>query len=158
MYLDGSTAFKSLLANPGISNLFRCPADRFYYSYGTNAGGGYVPKQLCEQAISEYSSYGFNGGQRTIFGTNTVGIAGRKLGSIKDPVKTVLVTELSAYFPWSWHQPKPGVPLFTDARNVVGFVDGHINYIKMYWNNKTPGDFALEYDPPAGYLYKWSGD
>jgi len=158
MYLDGSTAFKSLLANPGISNLFRCPADRFYYRYGTNAGGGYVPQRLCEQRISEYTSYGFNEGQRTIFGTNSVGIAGRKLGSISDPVKTVLVTELSAYFPWSWHQPKSGVPLFTDAKNVVGFVDGHISFIKIYWNSRMPSDFALEYDPPAGYAYKWSGD
>jgi prepilin-type N-terminal cleavage/methylation domain-containing protein len=157
-YLDGSTAFKRLLGNPGISNLFRCPADAFYYRYGTNEGGGYVPQRLCEQPISEDSSYGFNGGQRTIFETNTVGIAGRKLSSIKDPFKTVLVAELPAYFPWSWHQPKPGVPLFNDAKNVVGFVDGHISYIRIYWDSKTSGDFALQYNPPAGYDYKWSAD
>ena len=29
-----------------------------------------MSQPLCEQAISEHSSYGFNGGQMTIFGTN----------------------------------------------------------------------------------------
>ena len=158
MYLDGSTAFKGLLGNPDRSNLFRCPADRFFYRYGTNANGGFVREPLCEQSISDYSSYGFNGGQLTIFGTNTLGIAGRKLSSIRNPTETVLVAELSAYLPWSWHQPKPGVPLFKDAKNVVGFVDGHTSCIKIYWNSNTPSDFALQYDPPTGYGYKWSGD
>jgi len=158
MYMDGVTAFKKLIENSTHSNLFICPADTFYYRYGTNAGGGYVPHGLHEQFQSAYSSYGFNGGQMTIFGTNTIGIAGRKLSSIKEPVKTVLVVETSAFFPYSWHQPLRGVPLFNDAKNMAGFVDGHVNYIKIYWNTNTPNDFALEYDPPAGYDYQWSGD
>jgi hypothetical protein len=37
---------------------------------------------------------------------------------------------------------------------MVSFVDGHVNYIKMYWN----GGAASFYDPPANYDYKWSGD
>lgn len=76
----------------------------------------------------------------------------------KKPVQTILVAELSAYFPWSRHQPKPRVPLFADAKNVVGFVDGHISYLKIYWNSNTPSDFALQYNPPAAYDYKWSDD
>jgi hypothetical protein len=156
-YFDGSTAFKRMLGNPASSNLFRCPADRFYYTFGTN-GIGFVPRPLCELSISEYSSYGFNGGQMTIFGTNTQGIAGRKLTSIRTPVQTVLVSELPAFCPWSWHQPKSGVPPFPDAKNVVAFVDGHIGFTKIYWNSTTPSDFALQYNPPAGYDYKWSGD
>jgi prepilin-type N-terminal cleavage/methylation domain-containing protein len=158
MYLDGATAFKRLIENSSNSNLFICPADTFYYRYGTNAGGGYVSHGLHEESSAEYSSYGFNGGQMTIFGTNTIGIAGRKLSSIKEPTKTVLVAEMSAYFPWSWHEPRRGVPLFNDAKNMIGFVDGHISYIKIYWNSSTPDDFALQYDPAAGYGYKWSGD
>ncbi|HEY3857867.1 MAG TPA: prepilin-type N-terminal cleavage/methylation domain-containing protein [Verrucomicrobiae bacterium] len=158
MYLDGATAFKELLESHSLSNLFSCPADTFYYSYGTNAGGGYVAQSLHAQFTSDYSSYGFNGGQMTVFGTNTPGIAGRKLSSIKESVKTVLVAEMSAYFPWSWHRPKPGAPLFNDARNVVGFVDGHVNYIKIYWNSADPSSPTCAYDPPTGYDYKWSGD
>lgn len=158
LYLDGSTAFKALLASHGLSNLFRCPADKFFYSYGTNADGGYVAQPLCEQPLSEFSSYGFNGGQMTIFGTNTLGIANRKLSSIKHPAETVLVTELPAFLPWSWHRPKSGTPLFNNAENVIAFVDGHVSYTRIYWDATRRGDFALQYNPPPGYDYKWSGD
>jgi prepilin-type N-terminal cleavage/methylation domain-containing protein len=157
-YLDGATAFKQLLEIHSVSNLFNCPADTFYYGYGANGGGGYVAQSLHAQSSSEYSSYGFNGGQMTVFGTNTPGIAGSKLSSIKEPAKTVLVAEMSAYFPWSWHRPKPGTPLFNDAKNVVSFVDGHVNYIKIYWNNADPASPACAHDPPTGYDYQWSGD
>jgi prepilin-type N-terminal cleavage/methylation domain-containing protein len=157
-YLDGATVFKKLLEINSISNLFSCPADTFYYTFGTTAGGGYVAQSLHAQLTSDYSSYGFNGGQMTVFGTNTPGIAGRKLSSIKEPAKTVLVAEMSAYFPWSWHQPKSGAPPFSDAKNVVSFVDGHVNYIKVYWNSADPSSPACAYGPPAGYDYKWSGD
>ena len=44
----------------------------------------------------------------------------------------------------------------------VSFVDGHVNYIKMYWNSAANSDgfysMAFFYDPPAGYDYQWSGD
>lgn len=55
-------------------------------------------------------------------------------------------------------QPVRNTPLFNDAKNVIGFVDGHVNYLKIYWNSSTPNDFALQNNPPAGYDYKWSGD
>lgn len=157
MYLDGDTAFKEVLETQNISNLFNCPADTFYFDYRTN-GGDFMPQPLNRQPQSEYSSYGFNGGQMTIFGTNTPGIAGQKLGSIRHPAKTVLVAEMPAYFPWSWHEPMGRTPLFNDAKNMVGFVDGHVSYIKMFWNTSTPSDAALQYDPPPGYDYQWSGD
>jgi prepilin-type N-terminal cleavage/methylation domain-containing protein len=157
-YLDGATAFKKLLELHTATNLFRCPADTFYFAYGTNPSGGLVKQPLHQQAFSEHSSYGFNGGQMTIFGTNTLGIGGRKLSSIRLPNETILVTDLAAFFPWSWHQPVPGAPFVPDARNVVSFVDGHVDYIKIYWNESRPHDFALQYDPPPGYRYKWTGD
>ena len=48
--------------------------------------------------------------------------------------------------------------MFLDAKDVVGFVDGHASYIKMYYA-EVPGNlFSVFYDPPAGYDYKWSGD
>jgi len=39
-------------------------------------------------------------------------------------------------------------------------VDGHVSYVKIYWDtNNVAGHLeAWQYDPPAGYDYKWSGD
>jgi prepilin-type processing-associated H-X9-DG protein len=79
---------------------------------------------------------------------------------VKDPVKTLLIKDMSAFFCWSWHQPQKmpsGQFGINDARNMVSFVDGHVSYIKVYWN----GDFDMTsccYDPPTGYDYKRSGD
>jgi hypothetical protein len=44
--------------------------------------------------------------------------------------------------------------------NMVSFVDGHVSYLKMYWKGSwLPGPvLAMDYDPPAGYDYQWSGD
>lgn len=51
---------------------------------------------------------------------------------------------------------------FDDAKNVVGFVDGHVSYVKIFWNPSPvqPGVWAvaIQYDPPAGYDYQWSGN
>jgi hypothetical protein len=80
-----------------------------------------------------------------------------------------LVFEIPAIFPYSWHEPKrpfsPEVAVFNDAKNMASFVDGHVNYIRIYWNSNRViiGGVsyitdAMDYDPPAGYDYKWSGD
>jgi hypothetical protein len=154
--------------------LFACPADTFYVNLirrpNTPSDLAYVRTPLYEQTNFDYSSYAFNGGAKTIFGTNTPGISDRKMSSIKDPAGTVLVAEVPAFFPYSWHQSSTpggvtlpgGVVLFNNAQNMVSFVDGHANYIKIYWNSNqlSPGVYtlAMGYDPPAGYDYKWSGD
>ncbi len=96
-------------------------------------------------------------------GFSAPGIAGRKVSSISQPVKTVMVAEGAAFVPWSWHEAKrpfsPENAKFNNAKNVVGFVDGHVDYIKIYWSGNNPrGPLAMFYDPPAGYSYKWSGD
>jgi hypothetical protein len=156
------------------NKLFACPADTFYVNLirrpNTPSDLAYVRTPLYEQTNFDYSSYAFNGGAKTIFGTNTPGISGRKISSIKDPARTVLIAEVPAFFPYSWHQSStpggvtlPGsVVLFNNAQNMAGFVDGHANYIKIYWNSNRlpPGVYtlAMQYDPPAGYDYKWSGD
>jgi prepilin-type processing-associated H-X9-DG protein len=63
---------------------------------------------------------------------------------------------------WSWHDPKRPLPkgnewpLFKDAKNNVSFVDGHVSYIKIYWEMKYSPTAA--FDPPAGHNYQWSGD
>jgi prepilin-type processing-associated H-X9-DG protein len=98
-------------------------------------------------------------------------IGGRKLSSIKHPARTISIAEAPAFFPYSWHQPQSPLPVghelpwFNNAKAVVAFVDGHVSYIKMYWNTNMIADssgfaytIASDYDPPAGYGYQWSGD
>jgi prepilin-type N-terminal cleavage/methylation domain-containing protein len=170
------TGYKSLMKGyVGLSGssspqdkVFTCPADTFYYKIGNYVKTTYVTQGMHEQEMSDYTSFFFNGGNlypyfpNPLTGGAWLGIAGQKLNSIKDPVKTVLVAEASAYLPFSWHQsaprtptgPKP--PMFNDAENTVSFVDGHVSYIKIYWNGRKA--MAIHSDPPGGYDYKWSGN
>ncbi len=149
--------------------IFACPADTFYYDENS---GTYMPQGHHELAVFDYSSYEFNGLNLVTNYSNFAyngalpGIAGQKLNAIKNPDKTILTLEASGLMPYSWHQPKRvfkgDVPLFNDAKNMVSFVDGHVNYLNMYWNSSRypNGSFscAAYYDPPAGYDYKWSGN
>jgi prepilin-type N-terminal cleavage/methylation domain-containing protein len=157
--------------------VFACPADRFYYSWRRTGAFRYVSQAHYEQSNYVYSSYAFNGANEV---TNLSrfypeikalpGISGRRLTSIRHPTRTVLVAEATAFAPYSWHEPNPPVttpggnalPFFNDAKNVVSFVDGHVSYLKIYYNS-SPNAFgrysiAVFYDPPAGYDYQWSGD
>lgn len=162
-------------SSPG-DKIFDCPADTFYVDLTKVGAYTYHPtvihSNLFAQPLFDYSSYGFNGGTaaRSFDFDSTPGIGGMKLSSIKEPSKTVLLAEAPAFYPYSWHEPAPTpgavlidgrVGLFDDAKNMVGFVDGHVSYIKIYFNtNLFGGDYhgAMGYDPPAGYDYKWSGD
>jgi prepilin-type N-terminal cleavage/methylation domain-containing protein/prepilin-type processing-associated H-X9-DG protein len=153
--------------------LFACPADTFYYDYIFKFHPGYwvgfVPQSVSSQSNSDYSSYAFNAGNlhsNSFRGTSypRPGIAGLTISSIKHPARTVLVAELPAFIPYSWHQPKRPFnhmnAIFNNSMNTVSFVDGHVAYIKMYWKGSLlPGPMlAMDYDPPAGYDYQWSGD
>ena len=175
-YIAYKELMKSYVGLRGQSSpqdkLFACPADTFYYDYlfgpypySTNQAG-YVPESVCSRPDYDYSSYGFNAGNS--FLTNRPGIAGLPLSSIKHPSRTVLVTELPAMMPFSWHKPKrplyilstqycPNL-LFNNAMNMVGFVDGHVSYVKIYYKGGLMGPMAVScnYDPPAGYDYQWS--
>ena len=138
--------------------IFACPADTFYYEfYPTNKVC--VSEPIHAQSKYDHSSYWFNAGSLLRFGTNSPGVGGRKLSSIRNPVRTVLVAEVPAFIPWSWHQPaRLGVDTvgIDKAPNMVGFADGHVAYTKIYWD--IPASPTLAFDPPAGYDYQWSGD
>jgi prepilin-type N-terminal cleavage/methylation domain-containing protein len=171
-------SYKELIKNyvglkgalPTQHRLFACPADTFYYDYVTKFHPGYwvgfVPESVWAQSNSGYSSYKFNAGNLQLGsfrGTNFVrsGVAGLTISSIKHPSRTVLVAELPAFIPYSWHLPKRPYDkrnsIFSDSMDMVSFVDGHVNYIKMYWKTAWPADsLAMDYDPPAGYNYQWS--
>jgi prepilin-type N-terminal cleavage/methylation domain-containing protein len=129
--------------------LFSCPADTFHYS-----ASGYHSQGECESPQTGYSSYIFNAGN--LIGTNGYpGISGKSLAGIKEPSRTVLVCESAAFTPWSWHNPQKQDSdyRFKDCRDMLSFVDGHVRYVKMYWSGNGE---AWQYDPPAGYDYKWS--
>jgi prepilin-type N-terminal cleavage/methylation domain-containing protein len=144
--------------------VFACPADTFYYDFPSQT---YEPQSLHDQLIYDYTSYGFNGANAIsdlppafLHEASYPGIFGRKESTVRDPTKTFLLTEISAFYPFSWHEPKrlpPGQFGINDAKNVVSFVDGHVSYIKIYWNSSYNMMGSL-YDPPAGYDYKRSGD
>ena len=143
------------------AKLFACPADTFYYDYalGLPPFKGYVPESYCSQSVSDYSSYALNSGNLYRDTNKTLpGIAGWSISSIKHPSRTVLVAEVPAFIPFSWHQPKQPVQsngAFEDAMDVIGFVDGHVSYIKVFWDTKAA---PYTYNPPAGYEYQWSGE
>ena len=145
--------------------LFACPADTFYYDYPSLT---YHAQSLCGQLDSDYSSYGFSGGNgftnypppAFLNESSFPGVFGRKISGIKDTARTLLMTEIPAFFPWSWHEPqrlpadKYGV---NDAKNMISFVDGHVSYVKIYWNSNFSYTSCC-YEAPSGYGYKRSAD
>ena len=156
------------LRGPSSSSdtLFACPADKFYYDFLLKTNRPfYTAQSLHDQSISDFSSYWSNAGALTT-ATNAPGIKGKAISSVKNPSRTILVAEMTAFWPYSWHEPKSpsesGWLTFNDARNVASFVDGHVDYIKIYWNEAMAASggntFSMNYDPPAGYDYQWSGD
>ncbi len=172
------TVYKEVMKhNFGLSNasspgdkIFACPADTFYYNL-VPGGQPFAAQGMHEQPFTDYSSYGFNGvtGTNQVSGERFPSIAGRRLSSVKNPARTLMVFEIPAIFPYSWHQPKRPFSaqnaVFNDAKNMVSFVDGHASYSKIYWttNRVLSGGVsyitdAVDYDPPAGYDYQWSGD
>jgi prepilin-type N-terminal cleavage/methylation domain-containing protein/prepilin-type processing-associated H-X9-DG protein len=150
--------------------IFACPADKFRAAV-SNGFSVFLPEPLHRESSVDFSSYGFNGGNSetnwTRFGLDIgeLGIAGRTISSIKNPVRTVLVAEYPAFDPFSWH--KPQLPLvgantrFNNAMGMVSFVDGHVAFVKMYWPDIVTNNFSLSachYNPPPGYEYQWSGN
>jgi prepilin-type N-terminal cleavage/methylation domain-containing protein len=147
--------------------LFDCPADAFFPSFFlTNAQWPlhYVSMSFHDQPFSDFSSYVFNGGNNAVqmnkaktIAIPRPGLTGVKLSSVKHPSRTALISEGSAPCPWSWHDPTRHLP-FNDAKNMVSFVDGHVSYLKIYWDSAFNGgrSEAYMYDPPAGYDYQWS--
>jgi prepilin-type N-terminal cleavage/methylation domain-containing protein len=160
---------KIYLGLPGASSpqdkVFACPADTFYYDTQLN----FSTQSLHDQPASDYSSYGFNGANcaaafmappPNLNETAWPGVFGLKDTTVIDPTKTILITEFSAFNPWSWHQPlklPSGQWGVCDARNMVNFLDGHTGYVKIYCDPSFAPIVACAYNPAAGYDYKWSG-
>jgi hypothetical protein len=124
--------------------VFACPNDRGYDAQGP----------FCQSAKFDYTSYVFNGVNLPAMPH----IAGRTVSSIKEASRTLLTMEWTAHGPLSWHHSLTGKqnhPFYNDAENVVGFVDGHVSYVKIYYDGVNA---AYTRDPIPGYEYKYSGD
>jgi prepilin-type N-terminal cleavage/methylation domain-containing protein/prepilin-type processing-associated H-X9-DG protein len=163
--IDIWNTYKSLVKNyAGLSgpstpddHVFTCPADTFY-----NIGlpGSFTNAPLHEQARSDFSSYDFNTGNlKTNSGSGHTypGVAGLKESAIVEPARTILVGEMPAWIPFSWHKPQGGLQ-FNNAMAQLGFVDGHVACIPIYFDvaKTNAGKDSLCYDPPSGYEYRWS--
>ena len=56
------------------------------------------------------------------------------------------------------HHSKTGranTPFYDNAESMVGFVDGHVDFVPIYFDGINP---AYTRDPIGGYDYKYSGD
>lgn len=124
--------------------VFACPEDRGYSD----------PKPFHQTARFDFGSYNFNGIQ--IPGAPNV--AGATLGSLVEPKRTLLTMEWTAHGPLSWHRSRTGrrnAPFYCDAESVVGFADGHVALIPIYYDGHTA---AYLRDPIPGYEYRYSGN
>lgn len=128
--------------------VFACPSDRGY------GEGSEERSPFCRNPKYSYSSYVFNG--VTLPGMPN--IAGRNISTVVDPKRTLLVMEWTAHAPLSWHFSRTGkanTPFYNDAESVVGFVDGRVSFIKIYYDGMNA---AYTRDPLPGYNYKYSGN
>lgn len=148
--------------------LFACPSDAYYYDFFEKTNHPFLVKlSFHNQRVSDYSSYFSNAGAPNA-ASNAPGLKGQMSASIKNPARSVLVGEMPAFFPYSWHEPNrfhnesSQFLTFNNARNVIGFADGHVDYVKIFWNRSLAASggfsFSMNYDPPAAYNYQWSGD
>jgi prepilin-type N-terminal cleavage/methylation domain-containing protein len=137
--------------------LFACPSDTFYYVNILDTP--LIHARLCETNWSDYSSYWFSRLNlvQDPAGDNYPGIAGIKVSSLHDTAKDLMVVDQPACFGYSWHQKMPltdpGPNMVNDAMNTAVFVDGHVDYIKFYWDGSD--QIPAFYNPPDGYGYQW---
>jgi prepilin-type N-terminal cleavage/methylation domain-containing protein len=160
-YKDNLWPYLGQAGNTSSSNaVFDCPADDFDLSgpigswlFGPSSGRGFYI-----QAWTDFSSYWFNGDVTRDDNTNDLGMAQKPFASVREPTQTELIGEISGGMGLSGHDRRQPLQ-FQDALNVMSFVDGHVSYIKMFWNGvQGSGGFPALYEPPAGYEYKWSGN
>jgi prepilin-type N-terminal cleavage/methylation domain-containing protein len=173
LYAGYKALMKNYVGLKGTSSpqdkLFACSADVFNIGElldDTAHRLEYVRKSMHDSPAFDYSSYAFNGGDNIARQAGEMslmlpGLTNVRLSSVRHPDRTILLAEVSALMPYSWHAPSShGVSynnglVYNDSRNVVSFVDGHVSYIKMFCTYRVP---ACLTNPPPGYDYQWTPD
>lgn len=125
------------------SQLFACPNDRGYSD----------SKPFWATPRFDYGSYVYNG----VTMPGAPNIAGWPVSAISEPRRTLLVMEWTAHAPLSWHNSKTArrnAPFYPNAESMVAFVDGHVNFTKIFYDGYTA---AYLRDPVPGYDYRYSG-
>lgn len=117
--------------------VFICPSDR----------------TIGSQISHAFTSYTFSGYE--VSTGSTPRITGKKLDSISNPTKAALVGEWPAFFGGSWHPLVAAA--YRDAKNEMSFADGHVSFVRIYWDG-VPGSQPRNYPPPPQYDYNWDGD
>ena len=119
--------------------LFACPADRGYTD----------PIPFWRDARFDFNSYAYNG----IVMPGIPSLAGQKITAVKDTRRTILVMEWCAHAPISWHKSRTGkhnLPFYNGAESMVGFVDGSVKFIPIYYDGINP---AFSREPISGFDY-----
>ena len=86
------------------------------------------------------------------------------LSNVKHPTRTWLMSEWPIHWSYSWHKSRTGDQdiSYKDALCNVSMVDGHAQYIKIYYNPAVPdGDAPFAYktaDIPDSYGYQNAPD
>ena len=150
------------LSGPSSANdkLFACPADTFYYLNTTPTPE--IHASMHDDPWADYSSYWFsrlNVVPNPATGGFYHGVAGIRISSIHNPVRTLMVVDQPAVFAYSWHKPQsltsPGPNLINNSMNQGVFVDGHARYLPFYLDPTQSGVFPCFYNPPDSYEYQW---
>lgn len=157
---DVMVTFRLLLDEPlgGVKKVFLRPADTFLFV----AGGDPFKKVGLSVFQIHQTSYLFNGSNLSSSNTprRIKGLNGRTLESIHQPERTVLTLEAPVTTGFSWHEPRNqpnwDVTRPMPIRNVMSFVDGHVDYLKTCMPFIATNGILSE--PPACYDYKWGAE
>ncbi|HVM51336.1 MAG TPA: prepilin-type N-terminal cleavage/methylation domain-containing protein [Candidatus Acidoferrum sp.] len=136
--------------------VFVCPADDFDCDdptlqaiLGTSVSG----KGLHRQEFTHYASYFFNGLPPD---QSSGRMGGTAFSSVREPSRLILGGELCGAYGLSAHVRREPYQ-FPNPRSFMNFVDGHVAFIRIYWNGvRGYGGVPWIYEPPAGYDYIWS--
>jgi prepilin-type N-terminal cleavage/methylation domain-containing protein len=166
------------------TDVFKCPSDVGFPGLGppaSTASAGSVAGM--SNQLYDYNSYPMNpwlngnlppgvGGvpadkiTHSQYGIGLIELEENPSDATQAASTQILVSDASAQFPFSWHDPQrftgSGVAIYKDAGNVVGFVDGHVKYIKVYSIGAIgPSGVTRAYyynthvSMPASYNYRW---
>ncbi len=126
-----------------LRSMYSCPVDKGDVNWGP------YYKRIELGATSYY----FNEPSWAGSGGKIVGLLGAVATQVKQPARVVMVADGATWAPFSWHDGIAKSDARNDAKNNVCFVDGHVQYIPIYWNRAAA---APAYEPPPKYSYQWN--